>query len=343
MAVSAGTQPLLRVEDLRTQFRTPGGLVGAVDGVSFELAPGETLGIVGESGSGKSVTALSIMGLLPRPGSSHPTGRVLLEGRDLLGASERRLRAVRGKDVAMVFQDPMTSLDPVMTVGRQIAESVSVHERLSRGAGRRRAIEMLNSVGITHPAQRVDDYPHQFSGGMRQRVMIAMALSCSPKVLIADEPTTALDVTIQAQILQLMRTLQEEFHTAILLITHDMGVVARMADRVVVMYAGRVVEQGPVDDVFYDPLMPYTAALLRSIPRADLGGADLPAIPGSTPSLVRPPSGCRFHPRCPVAMEACATNEPALVETVPGHQAACLYGADAFRALRDREFGVRTA
>jgi oligopeptide transport system ATP-binding protein len=325
---------VLDVRDLRTYFRTRRGVARAVDGVSFSLRGGETLGIVGESGSGKSVTALSLMGLVPKPAGFHPSGEILLQGEDLLKLPDSQMRELRGKDIAMVFQDPMTSLNPVMTVGRQIMESIQVHERVSGREARKRAIEMLADVGIPHPARRVDDYPHQFSGGMRQRAMIAMALSCSPKVLIADEPTTALDVTIQAQILELMRRLQERYHTAIVLITHDMGVIAQLADRVVVMYAGRVVEEGAADDVFYDPLMPYTSALLQSIPRTDVQHEELPAIPGSPPHLVNPPPGCRFRPRCRFAMPECAEVDPPLLERAPAHSAACVLEADRVRQLR---------
>jgi oligopeptide transport system ATP-binding protein len=334
--------PLLEVRDLKTYFRTRRGVARAVDGVSFSLQSGETLGIVGESGSGKSVTALSLMGLVPKPAGFHPSGEILLGGEDLLQLPSSRMRALRGKDIAMVFQDPMTSLNPVMTVGHQIMESIRVHERVPGREARTRAIEMLTDVGIPSPERRVDDYPHQFSGGMRQRAMIAMALSCSPKVLIADEPTTALDVTIQAQILELMRSLQERYHTAIVLITHDMGVIAQLADRVLVMYAGRVVEQGRTDDVFYDPLMPYTSALLQSIPRTDVQHDELPAIAGSPPNLVSPPAGCRFRPRCGLAVAECAHVDPPLEERDPGHSAACVLDAETVRGRRQHVAATET-
>jgi oligopeptide/dipeptide ABC transporter ATP-binding protein len=328
--------PLLEVEGLRTHFRTSSGVVRAVDGVSFTVEPGEVLGIVGESGSGKSVTALSLMGLIPHPQGFHPGGSVRLSGRELLGLSEAEFRRVRGSDIAMVFQDPMTSLNPVMPVGRQITEAIRAHQQVSRPEARARAVELLEAVGIPSPGQRVWNYPHQFSGGMRQRVMIAIALACRPKVLIADEPTTALDVTVQAQILDLLRSLQQRYRTALLLITHDLGVVARMADRVLVMYAGRVVEEGPAEDIFYDPLMPYTWALLRSIPRPDARMDTLPAIAGSAPSMGDPWRACAFRPRCQFAIEACADRPPALDDRGNGHRAACVHGLAEFRERRVR-------
>src|SRR5688500_227618 len=263
---------MLEVNSLKTHFRTQDGVVKAVDGVSFSLEPGETLGIVGESGSGKSVTALSIMQLNPRPPVEYPEGEILFEGQDLLEVSEKRMQEIRGNDIAMIFQDPMTSLNPVFTVGNQIREAIRIHQNLSKSEAQEKTVQVLRDVGIANPGRVAKEYPHQFSGGMRQRAMIAMGLSCNPKVLIADEPTTALDVTIQAQILELMVDLQEKYGTAIIMITHDLGVVSQLADKVMVMYAGRAVEQATTDDVFYDPLMPYSWSLLRSLPRLDTAG-----------------------------------------------------------------------
>jgi peptide/nickel transport system ATP-binding protein/oligopeptide transport system ATP-binding protein len=316
-------EPLLRVENLRTVFRTSGGEVAAVDGVSLEVPRGRTLGIVGESGCGKSVLSLSIMRLLSHPGRI-AGGRVLLEGRDLAALSAAEMRAVRGRDIAMIFQEPMTSLNPVHRVGFQIAEAIRAHEpRASAAELRERGIAALKRVRIPSPERRFDEYPHQLSGGMRQRVMIAMALACSPRLLIADEPTTALDVTVQAQILDLLRDLQAETGMAIILITHDLGVVAEMADEVAVMYAGRVVERAPAAALFEDPQHPYTLGLLGSIPRLDEERERLLAIAGAVPPPFALPKGCRFHPRCPFAEEACRTETPPLREVVPGHEAAC--------------------
>jgi oligopeptide/dipeptide ABC transporter ATP-binding protein len=321
--------PLLEVRDLRTWFSTDAGLARAVDGVSFHVDPGETLGIVGESGSGKSVTSLSIMRLIPEPpGKIQPGSEILFRGsaggvEDLAQASEERMRHIRGNDIAMIFQEPMTSLNPVFTVGAQIIESLRLHQGLSKWDARDRAIEMLKLVGIPIPEQRVDEYPHQLSGGMRQRVMIAMALSCDPKLLIADEPTTALDVTIQAQILELLNRLQEELGMAIMLITHDLGVIAETCDRVIVMYAGQVVEEGPVDEVFHDPQHPYTEGLLRSIPRMGQSVDRLAVIPGLVPSPAAWPIACRFHERCPYGWELCEQKEPPLFELGPGRKSKC--------------------
>ena len=320
------TVPLLRVRDLKTYFVTEQGrgTARAVDGVSFDVQPGETLGIVGESGCGKTVTSLSILRLIPEPpGHIRPGSFIEFEGRNLLTLEPRELRAIRGNQIAMVFQEPMTSLNPVFTVGDQIGEAAIVHQRLGRGAARRRAIEMLQLVGIPDPEERVDDYPHQMSGGMRQRVMIAMALVCHPKLLIADEPTTALDVTIQAQILELLDRLQSELGMAVMLITHDFGVVAGSADRVVVMYAGQVVEQAPTKELFAHPLHPYTEGLLASVPRIDTprvaaARERLHAIPGQVPAATAWPSGCRFHPRCPYAWDRCRTEEPPLLDAAGG-------------------------
>jgi oligopeptide/dipeptide ABC transporter ATP-binding protein len=316
--------PLLEVKGLRTEFRTGGSSFAAVDGISFSLAPGETLGIVGESGCGKSVTSLSIMRLVPNPPGKITAGEIRLEGRNLLDLPESDMRAVRGDDIAMIFQEPMTSLNPVQTVGDQIIEAVQLHRSLSAAAARARALEMLQLVKIPSPETRLDEYPHQLSGGMRQRVMIAMALACDPKLLIADEPTTALDVTIQAQILDLLRDLRERTGAAIMLITHDLGVVAEIAHRVIVMYAGRIVEEAPVGLLFADPQHPYTLGLLGSIPRLGSDGDErLTAIEGVVPNPYALPPGCRFSPRCPLADEKCRAEQPTLREIVPGHRAAC--------------------
>jgi len=325
----AAAGPILQVENLRTWFKTDSGLARAVDGVSFHVNPGETLGIVGESGSGKSVTSLSIMRLIPQPpGQIQPDSRILFrnhagEMEDLAKAPERRMREIRGNDIAMIFQEPMTSLNPVFKVGDQIVESLRLHQNLNKRDARDRAIEMLQLVGIPIPHQRVDEYPHQLSGGMRQRVMIAMALACNPKLLIADEPTTALDVTIQAQILELLNRLQEELGMSIILITHDLGVVAETCDRVIVMYAGQVFEEGPVDDVFHDPQNPYTEGLLRSMPRLGEEVERLAVIPGVVPSPTNWPAGCRFRDRCPYGWEKTEREEPPLFDIGPGRRNKC--------------------
>jgi oligopeptide/dipeptide ABC transporter ATP-binding protein len=321
-------EPILQVENLRTYFRTDAGEARAVDGVSFHVNPGETLGIVGESGSGKSVTSLSVMRLIPQPpGRIQQGSRILFRGEhgveDLVQVDEARMRRIRGNEIAMIFQEPMTSLNPVFTVGDQIVESLRLHQGLNKKDARDRAIEMLKLVGIPIPDQRVDEYPHQLSGGMRQRVMIAMALSCDPKLLIADEPTTALDVTIQAQILELLNRLQEELGMAIILITHDLGVVAETCDRVIVMYAGQVFEEGPVDDVFYNPQNPYTEGLLQSIPRLGEQVERLAVIPGIVPAPTAWPKGCRFHDRCPYGWEKTRDEEPPLFELGPGRRNKC--------------------
>lgn len=315
-------QPILQVQDLQTSFHTDAGVGRAVDGVSFDLDRGETLGLVGESGCGKSVTALSILRLVSPPGQIHG-GRILLSGRDLLTLSDRDMRRVRGDEVAMVFQEPMSSLNPVLTCGRQIEEAVRLHQGVSRQEARDRAIEMMRLVGIPAPEQRVDEFPHQLSGGMRQRVMIGIALSCNPDVLIADEPTTALDVTIQAQILELLKHLQEEFHMAILLITHDLGVVAEVADRVAVMYAGQIVESAATADLFAAPQHPYTRGLLRAIPHLDGDQTRLEVIPGRVPEATSFPSGCRFHPRCQLAQDACEQTPQVLQSPATGHDVRC--------------------
>jgi oligopeptide transport system ATP-binding protein len=321
------SQPLLVVKNLETQFKTQDGIVKAVNNVSFHVDRGETLGIVGESGSGKSVTSLSIMRLIPNPPGRIVGGQIIFDGDNLLDYTEEEMRHIRGNRIAMIFQDPMTSLNPVLTIGRQIAESLELHMKLTPKEARNRAVELLQMVGIPGAARRLDDYPHQFSGGMRQRVMIAMALSCNPELLIADEPTTALDVTIQAQILELIQRLQHELGTAVIIITHDLGVVAGMADRVIVMYAGRVVEEGPTDEIFARPRMPYTIGLLRSIPRLDEEeGRTLTPIRGLPPDLINLPQICPFSPRCDYFIPGtCDQQVPPLREVVPGHKAACLF------------------
>jgi peptide/nickel transport system ATP-binding protein len=326
--VDARTAPLLAIEDLRTWFYTRDGVVRAVDGVSCAVYPGETLAVVGESGCGKSVTSLSILRLIASPPGKIVSGRLVFEGRDLLGLPEDAMRAIRGNEISMIFQEPMTSLNPVFTIGRQIAEALELHQGVDRRRATARAIEMLQLVKIPEPERRVRQYPHELSGGMRQRVMIAMALSCNPKLLIADEPTTALDVTIQAQILDLMRELKAQTGAAIILITHDLGVVAEMAQRVVVMYAGRKVEEAPVEALFARPLHPYTKGLLGSIPRlaeaADAGERKrLAEIPGMVPSLREAIPGCLFAPRCAHATERCTAEYPPLEERSTGHWVAC--------------------
>lgn len=324
---------LLEIEGLKTYFHTDEGVAKAVDGVSYAIRPGETLGVVGESGSGKSVTALSILQLLPMPPGRFEGGSIRFRGEELIGADEERLREVRGNDIAMIFQEPMTALNPVFTVGNQIGETVKLHQGLDDEAARARAIEMLTKVGIPAPEKRVDEYPHQLSGGMRQRVMIAMAMACDPALLIADEPTTALDVTIQAQILDLIKELQEEAGMSVLLITHDLGVVAETAHHVAVMYGGRVVEFGRAKEIFEAPQHPYTVGLLQSLPDLAVPGERLVTIPGIVPSATRFPSGCRFRTRCPLATDACAAEVPALVPVEEGaeHTVAC-HHVDQVRA-----------
>jgi peptide/nickel transport system ATP-binding protein len=315
---------LLEVNDLKTYFRTDDGIVKAVDGVTFSVEKGKTLGIVGESGCGKSVTCLTMMGLNNRR-NTITSGHAVFKDEDLITMKPKRLREIRGNDIAMIFQDPMTSLNPVHTIGRQLVEAIQLHRDVTRKSARARALELLKAVGIPRAERRVDDYPHQFSGGMRQRVMIAMALINDPDLLIADEPTTALDVTTQAQILELMNRLQREFGSAIILVTHDLGVVAETADEVVVMYAARVVERAPVENLFNRPHMPYTWGLLGSLPRLDADTERLTQIPGQPPSLLNPPRGCRFHPRCPYVMSVCREKEPALepISNDPSHLQAC--------------------
>jgi peptide/nickel transport system ATP-binding protein len=316
------TDALLQVRGLRTWFNTDRGLFKAVDGISFDVGRGRTVGLVGESGCGKSVTSLSLMGLVAEPGQVHAE-RILFEGQDILGLSPQARRLLRGDRMSMVFQEPMTSLNPVHTIGRQIIEVIRAHKPLTAEQARQRAIEVLELVRIPSAAQRLDDFPHHLSGGQRQRVMIAMALACEPALLIADEPTTALDVTIQAQILELLRDLQQRLGMAILIITHDLGVIAELADDVVVMYAGQIVESAPVDALFNDPQHPYTIGLLGSIPRIDVERERLSTIEGTVPSPANQPKGCRFGPRCPFAQARCIDEPPPLRELGPGHQVAC--------------------
>jgi oligopeptide/dipeptide ABC transporter ATP-binding protein len=329
------SEPLLEVKGLKVRFTTEDGIVRAVDGVDFELGRGQVLGIVGESGSGKSVTAMTMLGLTRAPNTAFE-GEVAYRGQDLLAMSERRLRDVRGNEIAMIFQDPMTSLNPVYRVGDQIAEAILTHDAVGKRVARQRAVELLREVGIPNPSNRVDDYPHQFSGGMRQRAMIAMAIACNPDVLIADEPTTALDVTIQAQIIELIDKLKDDFNSSVILITHDLGVVADIADEILVMYAGRVVERGSKRSLFYDPQHPYTWGLLGSIPRLDRPkGSRLASIKGAPPSLINLPQGCKFRPRCPHAFDRCV-EEPELVNRVeePRHLDRCWLGVDEKRNVR---------
>jgi oligopeptide/dipeptide ABC transporter ATP-binding protein len=319
------TEPLLDVRGLKTQFFTDRGVVRAVDDVSFAIRPGQTLAVVGESGCGKSVTSLSIMRLIPQPPGRIVAGEIRFDGTDLLKLSERRMRKIRGNQISMIFQEPMTSLNPVFRVREQIGEVLRLHQGLDKAAAREKSIDLLRQVGIPSPESRVDDYPHQMSGGMRQRVMIAMALACDPRIIIADEPTTALDVTIQAQILELMDNLRRETGTAVLLITHDLGVVAETAEHVVVMYAGRMVEEADARELFHHPLHPYTRGLMRSIPGVSETGERerLEAIPGVVPSLLALPEGCKFNDRCRHAFDRCFAEEPPLLEPRPGHTARC--------------------
>ena len=321
---SERAEPVLEVRNLETQFVTDEGTVRAVNKVSFDVRPGETLGIVGESGCGKSVTALSILRLIPSPPGRIVGGEIIYKGRNLLELSDEEMRGIRGNEISMVFQEPMTSLNPVYTCGDQIMEAVRLHQKVSKREAKERAIEMLRLVGIPLPEQRVEEYPHQLSGGMRQRVMIAMALSCNPSVLIADEPTTALDVTIQAQILELLQKLQDELGMAIIMITHDLGVVAEISDRVAVMYGGRVVEHSDVDPVFNKTLHPYTGGLLTSIPVLGEETDKLRVIPGIVPNPIDFPPGCPFHPRCHLAIDRCSKEEPELVTYDGNHPVRCL-------------------
>lgn len=317
--------PLLSIADLNVSFRSDEGMTRVLENVSFDIAPGEIVGLVGESGSGKSVTAMAVMSLLGAQGQIEPGGAVHLNGRNIADLTEREMLNVRGRDIGMIFQEPMTSLNPLMTVGYQIAEPLRTHLDMSRSKAHDRAVELLAEVGIPDPQARVDEYPHHMSGGMRQRIMIAMALACDPKLLIADEPTTALDVTIQAQILELMRNLRDRKGSGILLITHDLGVIAQMADRVVVMYAGQVAEVGPLRDLLAEPRHPYTKMLLNCAPRVDLLSPRLPIIPGSLPEPDEWAAGCRFHPRCPLADDRCRKESPVLNDVGDGHASRCHY------------------
>jgi len=331
--------PLLAVDDLRVRFWTNRGIVHAVNGISFDVRAGETLGLVGESGCGKSVTALATMGILARA-AQIPSGSIKLEGRELIGLSERAWRRIRGKEIAMIFQDPMTSLNPVLTVGAQLREAIEEHLDLDRKAATRRAVELLDQVGIPSAADRLRNYPHQFSGGMRQRVMIAMALACEPKLLIADEPTTALDVTIQAQILDLLRDLVTDRGTSLVLITHDLGVVAGMCERVKVMYAGTLVEEGTADELFAAPRHPYTLGLLQSIPRLDTGRRQpLRPIPGAPRNMLNEPNSCPFAPRCRNRIDRCTAELPQLERLETGQRAACFNPAEADEWQRSRLAG----
>lgn len=316
--------PLLEVRSLTTQFFTEDGVVRAVEDVSFEIHPGEILSLVGESGCGKSVTGLSLLRLIPIPPGKIMSGEILFEGRDLLGLEEREMERVRGNDISMIFQEPMTSLNPVFTIGNQIMEALQLHQNLDKKDARRRAIEMLDLVKIPSPEVRIDSYPHQLSGGMRQRAMIAMALSCQPKLLIADEPTTALDVTIQAQVLRLLKEIQGEMGMAVMLITHDLGVVSEIADRVAVMYAGRIVESGPIEAIFGEMRHPYTRGLLESIPQLEEKRKRLNAIPGQVPNPMDLPAGCKFHPRCHLMIDDCKREEPPLFQVNGNHFSRCL-------------------
>ncbi|MDA2944187.1 MAG: ABC transporter ATP-binding protein [Actinomycetota bacterium] len=320
------TEPLLRVDHLEVGFPSKAGVVQAVTDVSFEVRPGETLAVVGESGSGKSVTALTVMRLHPK--STRISGSIMFEGRDLLALDDDEVRAVRGNEIAMIFQDPMTALNPVFSVGSQIVESIRIHQKVSKQAAWNRAVELLALVGVPEPKRRAEQYPHEYSGGMRQRAMIAMAISNEPKLLIADEPTTALDVTVQAQVMDVLHDVQQATGSAMMLITHDLGLVAGSADRVQVMYASRLVETGGVDDIFYRSRNPYTRALLDSIPDLLATSARLEPIPGNPPSLLNPPSGCPFRPRCLMAIEHCAESVPELVSIGEGHASRCHRTAD---------------
>ena len=323
-------EKLVEIRNLKTHFHTEDGISPAVDGLSLHIERGETLAVVGESGCGKSVTSLSIMRLVPDPPGRIVNGEILFEGRDLLKISEYEMRKIRGNAISMIFQEPMTSLNPIYTIGEQIVETITEHQSLSRKEALDKVVELLRLVGIPLPDRRVNEYPHQLSGGMRQRVMIAMALSCNPKLLIADEPTTALDVTIQAQILELMRKLKNELGMAIMLITHDLGVVAEMAQRVVVMYAGKVIEEGDVFSIFRQPLHPYTEGLLQSVPRMDSTRENLHVINGVVPNPLKLPRGCRFSPRCPYVFDKCRETQPELQQVAPGRYVACFLGADRF-------------
>ncbi|MFP8783834.1 ABC transporter ATP-binding protein [Planococcus plakortidis] len=332
---------MLQVENLHVHLDTPGGLVKAVDGVSFSIQKGETIGIVGESGSGKSVLAHSLMKLNPEPPAKYPEGIIHFEGQPVLEMGKTELRKLRGNDIAMIFQDPMSSLNPVSKIGKQLIEAIQAHQKRPKQQAREKAVELLEDVGIADAKARMNSYPHQFSGGMRQRVLIAMALASNPKLLIADEPTTALDVTIQAQVLDLLKGIQEKYGTAILVITHDLGVVAHLADRILVMYAGKIVESGSAEDIFYRTAMPYTWSLLRSVPVIREGGPErLIPIDGQPPSLIDRPAGCAFEPRCPFARDACRQIDPPLEQREGNHSAACILSSHEFEQQEKQLEGV---
>jgi oligopeptide/dipeptide ABC transporter ATP-binding protein len=329
-------EEVLRVEDLKTYFYVEEGVVKAVDGISFSLKKGETLGIAGESGSGKTVTSLSLLRLIPWPPGKIISGKIYLEGRDLLKIPYRDMVKIRGNDISMIFQDPMTSLNPVFTVGDQIIETILIHQNVDKKTARSRALKLLKEVGIPNTEVRFSQYPHEYSGGMRQRAMIAMSLACNPKILIADEPTTALDVTIQAQILDLMNKMKDEFNNSIILITHDLGVIAEMVDNLIIMYAGRIVEHSDVRSIFYNPKHPYTWGLLESIPKLEKRDKKLIPIKGNPPSLVKIPEGCSFNPRCKYKKNICQIKEPDLVEIEKGHRVACHLSTREIKDIRSK-------
>jgi oligopeptide/dipeptide ABC transporter ATP-binding protein len=337
------SETLLKINDLKVYFDTDEGLVKSVDGVDLEITKGTTLGLVGESGCGKSVTCLSILRLIPSPPGVIAGGEIMYKGKDLLNLSEKEMEGIRGNDISMIFQEPMTSLNPVFTVGDQIQEAIMLHQNRTDSEAQELVIDILKKVGIPSPEIRADDYPHQMSGGMKQRVMIAMALSCNPDLLIADEPTTALDVTIQAQILDLMKSLQDEFGMSILMVTHDLGVVADMASHVAIMYASQIVEYGPVKEIYNNPRHPYTLGLFTSIPVLGQKKKDLYVIPGNVPNPLAFPDGCKFWPRCAFARDICHTNEPVLKEVTPGHTAACHFSDSIDKTVwKQRTTGVST-
>ncbi|MEE9277057.1 MAG: ABC transporter ATP-binding protein [Dehalococcoidia bacterium] len=333
-------EPLLQVKELQTHFFTSEGVVKAVNGVSYDVQPGETLGLVGESGSGKTVSALSLMRLIPNPPGKIVSGEVIFDGESILEVDDSRMREIRGNDMAMVFQEPMTSLNPVLTIGRQLTEALELHRHMKGREASERAVELLHMVGIPAAEQRLRDYPHQFSGGMRQRVMIAMALSCDPKLLLADEPTTALDVTIQAQVLEVMARLSRELGTAVIVITHNLGVVARYADRVNVMYGGRIVESGSAEEIYHQPRHAYTLGLLESVPRLDSRLGRLIPIEGVPPDLANLPSGCSFAPRCRFATDICREERPELTEYSTGHTTACWHPEEVAAEAKKQIFGA---
>lgn len=327
---------MLTVNNLKTYIDTGDSIVKPVDGVSFSVEQGQTLGVVGESGSGKSIMALSLMQLNPTPPIYYPSGEILFKDKNLLNASNKYLRSIRGGGISMIFQDPMTSLNPIYKIGKQIREMILAHKEVSKHEADKQAVKVLGDVGIASPEQRLNQYPHEFSGGMRQRVMIAMAISCQPELLIADEPTTALDVTIQSQILELLKDLQDRNGTSIIMITHDLGVVAQVADEVMVMYSGRAVEKGNANDIFYDPLMPYSWGLLQSIPKLDGEGERLIPIEGHPPNLSKTPKGCNFSPRCPFVKDECLSNDPSLEEKKKNHYSACILSPEEIEEKRSQ-------